>query len=142
MRTIKTILLFFTLVLATASAFAQTPPASQPQAPEQQKAPAAPAANLLRPLILNQSQVSRFASMQQELRIAREQLGRLEAQMDGLIKDFKIELRFDPDKYDPDLQMMDQQKNILGFIPKAQESVPAPAAEKPAPQPQPRAPRK
>ena len=41
-----------------------------------------------------------------------------DAQIDGLIKEFQIELRLDPAKYERDLRVLDQQTQRFGFFPK------------------------
>ena len=42
----------------------------------------------------------------------------IDAQIDGLIKEFQIELRLDPAKYERDLRVIDQRTNRFGFFPK------------------------
>ena len=77
------------------------------------------------PLILTKDQVERLADAEKTRQLARAQLqaaqnllDKIEAQIDSLIKEFQIELKLDPAKYERDLRVIDQQRNAFGFFPK------------------------
>ena len=112
----KTLLSVLTIIIIlTGAAYAQ--------APEKQEEKSKP----LAPLLLTREQLERLADAEKTRQLARAQLeaaqnlmDKIAAQIDGLIKEFQIELRLDPAKYERDLRVIDQQKNAYGFLPKAE----------------------
>jgi len=117
--------IFITLVifvLAGSAAYAQqpvAPPEPEPAAKSTEKPKSLP------PLLLTKDQVERLANAELSRELARARLQaaqnvleKLDAQIDGLIKDFQIELRLDPAKYERELRVLDQQTQKFGFFPK------------------------
>ena len=107
--------------------------AQQPAPQGKQPAPSVDQAKPRAPLVLTKEQVERLADAEKtreivkaQLQAAQLMLEKINAQIDGLIKDFQIELGLDPAKYDRDLRVLDQQKNVFGFLPKAEEQKPVP----------------
>jgi hypothetical protein len=128
MKTFKTLLLIIALGVSV-TALAQQPAAKPKEAPQ---APTAEAPKSMKPLLLTKEQVERLADAEKTRQIVRYQLeaiqnlmGKINAEIDGMVKDFQIDLGFDPAKYERDLRLLDQQRNIFGFLPKAEPPKPA-----------------
>lgn len=118
------------VILAGSAAYAQQPAApSQPErAPANGAAQSPERPKLLAPLLLTKDQVERLADAEKTRQLARAQLqaaqnllDKIDAQIDGLIKEFQIELRLNPAKYERDLRVIDQQTNRFGFFPKSEQ---------------------
>lgn len=110
------ILTLIIIIAITAAAPGQKTEKAIPESPK-----------LLPPLVLTKDQVERLADAERTRQLARAQLqaaqnlvDKIDAQIDGLIKEFQIELRLDPARYERDLRVIDQQKNSFGFFPKAE----------------------
>lgn len=88
----------------------------------------------LKPVALSMIQMQQLTIVQKDQAFAAEMMARARAEQRALVAEFRWQLGVNPADYESDLQPLDQQGTVYGFVPKPKPQSPEPPKEaKPEP---------